>query len=227
MIKYQFQFGVVLAHIETLLAGAVTTIWMSVFAITSGFLIAVIFGLAARYGNVAFRSGVRIYVEVFRNTPFLVQLFFIYLALPEFGIRLTPMQAGLLAMSINAGAYLTEIVRAGLESVHRSQIEAGQSLGLTERQVFFDVIFKPAFTRVYPALQSQFILIMLGSSIISAISVPELTGSSGVLETMTARPFEIYIITGAIYFAIAVGLKSLLDLLVYKVWRIRPANSAR
>ena len=81
--------------------------------------------------------------------------------------------------------------------------------------------------RVYPALQSQFILIMLGSSIISAISVPELTGSSGVLETMTARPFEIYIITGAIYFAIAVGLKSLLDLLVYKVWRIRPANSAR
>lgn len=227
MINYQFQFGVVLAQIDILLAGAVTTIWMSAFAIAAGFTLAVIFGLASRYGHASLKIAVRVYVEVFRNTPFLVQLFFVYLALPEFGIRFTPIEAGLLAMSVNAGAYLTEIVRAGLESTHRSQIEAGQSLGLTDRQVFFDVIFKPAFTSVYPALQSQFILIMLGSSIISAISVPELTGSSGVLETLTARPFEIYIITGALYFAIAVGLKALLDLLVYKVWRVRPAHAAR
>lgn len=227
MFSYKFQFGIVFARMDVLFDGALRTIWMSALAILLGFLIALACGMASRYGNRILKSAVRVYVEVFRNTPFLVQLFFIYLGLPDLGIRLTPIQAGLIALSINAGAYLTEIVRAGLDSIHRSQIEAGASIGLSDRQIFFYVILTPAFTNIYPALQSQFTLIMLGSSIISAISIPELTGASGMLESQSARPFEVYIVTGCIYFVIAVMFKLLLDLFVFRVLRLRAGNARR
>src|SRR5271169_5246309 len=110
------------------------------------------------------------YIEAIRNTPFLVQLLLIYLGLPSLGLRLTPDQAALLAMVVNLGAYATEIVRAGIEAVPRSQIEAGRALGLKPWQIFRFVVLMPALRTVFPALASQFILVMLASSVVSVIS---------------------------------------------------------
>src|SRR5262249_22669315 len=155
--------------------GAWLTIRLSAGAMVLGLMIAIPAALAKSSRYRLLRGVVLIYVEAIRNTPFLVQLFLIFLGLPSLGIRLTPAQAALAAMVINLGAYATEIVRAGIESVPRGQIEAGRALGLRPWQVFRFIVLMPALKTVFPALGSQFILVMLGSSVVSAISAEELS----------------------------------------------------
>ena len=153
---------------------------------------------------------VTLYVETIRNTPFLVQLYIIFFGLPVLGIRLPAVYAGLLALVINLGAYSAEIFRAGVESIHRSQVEAGMSLALTRTQVFLHIMLRPAIAKVWPSLASQFILTMLSSSVCSFISVQELSGEAYTIQSLTYRSFEIYIVTSLIYLAIALVLKVLL-----------------
>jgi polar amino acid transport system permease protein len=143
------------------------------------------------------------YVEVIRNTPFLVQIFLIFFGLPRAGIMLSSNQAALLAMVVNVGAYATEIVRAGIEHIGRGQIEAGLALGLRPLQVFRYVMLFPALSTVYPALSSQFILLMLNSSVVSTISAQELTATANDLQSRTFRSFEIYIVVTGIYLALS------------------------
>nr|WP_246739550.1 amino acid ABC transporter permease [Martelella sp. HB161492] len=148
------------------------------------------------------------YVEAIRNTPFIVQVFLIYFGLPSLGIKLTPLAAAILAMSIYGGAYTSEIIRSGIQSVAKGQIEAGRSLGMSPLQIFRYVILKPAFSAIFPSLAAQFILLLLSSSVVSAISVPELTGIGNDIQGMTLRNMEIYLIIAAIY----VGLVAILKL---------------
>jgi polar amino acid transport system permease protein len=150
------------------------------------------------------------YVEIMRNTPFLVQLFMIFFGLPLLGFRMAGTEAALLAMTLNLAAYSTEIIRAGVDSIHKSQIEAGLSLALTRLQVFRYIVLKPAFARVWPALSSQFVLMLLASSICSFISVPELSGAAAIIEQRTFRSFETYIVVTATYLMLALCLKALL-----------------
>ena len=147
------------------------------------------------------------YVEVIRNTPFLVQLFIIYFGLPSLGLRVGAMTAALIGMTLNLAAYSTEIIRAGIESIHKSQIEAGKSLGLTQYQVYRHVIILPAIAKVYPALCSQFVLMMLASSVCSAISTPELAAAAAFSQSQSYRSFEIYIAVTLIYLALALCLQ--------------------
>ena len=123
-----------------------------------------------------------------------MQIFMIFFGLPRAGVFLSSNQAALLAMVVNVGAYATEIVRAGIESISRGQIEAGLALGLRPMQVFRYVMLFPALSTVYPALSSQFILLMLGSSVVSTISAQELTATANDLQARTFRSFEIYIV---------------------------------
>jgi polar amino acid transport system permease protein len=155
-----------------------------------------------------FRWPIDLYVEVVRNTPFLVQLYIIFFGLPAMGVRLSAESAGLLAMTLNLGAYTAEIFRAGIESTPPSQIEAGYSLAMTRRQVFQYVVLQPAVARIWPSLSSQFILIMLASSVCSFISVEELSGGAAIVESMTFRSFEVYLIVTALYLALALALKA-------------------
>jgi polar amino acid transport system permease protein len=111
-------------------------------------------------------------------------------------------------MTINLGAYSTEIFRAGIESVHRSQVEAGLALALTRFQIFWHIVLIPAVARVWPSLVSQFILIMLTSSVCSFISVEELSGTAYTIQSETFRSFEVYILVGLIYLTIALTLKA-------------------
>ena len=113
-------------------------------------------------------------------------------------------------MMLNLAAYSTEIIRAGVDAIHKSQIEAGVSLALTRLQVFRHVVLMPALAKVWPALSSQYVLMLLASSIVSFISVEELSGAAAIIEQNTFRSFETYIVATLIYLALALGLKALL-----------------
>jgi polar amino acid transport system permease protein len=148
------------------------------------------------------------YVEVMRNTPFLIQLFMIFFGLPLMGVTMSGTTAALLAMTLNLAAYASEIIRAGVDSIHKSQLEAGMSLAMTRLQVFRYVILTPAFARVWPALSSQFVLMMLASSICSFIAVRELSGNAAIIEQNTFRSFETYTIVTLVYLVLALALKT-------------------
>ena len=152
------------------------------------------------------------YVELIRNTPFLIQLFIIYFGLPGIGLRVDAITASLIGMTINLAAYSTEIIRAGIEAVPPAQIEAGEALGFTRLQIYRYVIILPAIKTVYPALCSQFVLMMLASSICSAISTTELTAAASYVQSQSYRSFEVYIAITGIYLALALMLRGVLAL---------------
>lgn len=204
---YVFHFGPVFAAYDALLAGAWLTIRLSVGCMLAGLLIGIACAVAATFGSRPLAVIVRSYVEVIRNTPFLIQLFLIYFGLPSLGIVLDPVWAALLGMSVNAGAYATEIIRAGILSVPPGQIEAARALALRTGQIVRTVVLFPALRQAAPALGSQFVLVMLGSSVVSTISAEELTATGHELETQTFRPFEVYLVLTAIYVLMAFALK--------------------
>jgi polar amino acid transport system permease protein len=144
----QLQFEPVIAELDLILNGILLTIWLSAGAIILGSVLAILLVgfkcLAGRWAGAL----VDAYVEIMRNTPFLVQLFMIFFGLPLLGFRMAGTEAALLAMTLNLAAYSTEIIRAGVDSIHKSQIEAGLSLALTRLQVFRYIVLKPAFARV-------------------------------------------------------------------------------
>jgi|SRR6187402_1576284 len=206
---YIFQFRLVWAAFPRLVDGALLTLGLSVAVMCIGLLIGIACALGRSSPSRWLQWPVAAYVETIRNTPFLIQLFFVYFGLPSIGIQLDPIEAALIGMSINCGAYTTEIVRAGIDAIPRGQIEAGRALGFGVPSIVRHIIMFPALRAVFPALASQFILMMLGSAVVSTISVEELTGVAHLLETETFRPFEVYIVAAGMYLAIAFALKSL------------------
>lgn len=218
-MTYQLQFGAVFSRLDLLIDGFLLTLQLTAITSCLGFLLGLACAITRSYGPAPARLAVATYVEVFRNTPFLVQLFLIFFGIPEMGKLLgltwlpTPYWAAVVALSVNIAAYMTEVIRAGLESIHRSQVEAAESLGLTKLQVIFYIVLPPALRNIYPALSSEFILLMLGTSVVSVISVEELTGAGNLIQSETYRTFETYALIWVIYFSLAVALKVLLDVL--------------
>lgn len=205
---YDFNFAPVFGAMDQLLYGAWLTVKLSAMAMAIGLVVSILCAVAKTSGIRALRIAVDIYVEAIRNTPFLVQIFFLYFGLPTLGIRLDPNTAALLALVINFGAYGTEIIRAGIESIQKGQIEAGTALGLSRLQVFRFVVLKPALRTVYPSLTSQFIYLMLTSSVVSVISASDLASAGNDLQSQTFASFEVYLVVTAIYLALAVGFSA-------------------
>ncbi len=201
---YDFNFAPVIASSDQLLRGAAVTLELSVEAMAIGLVISI--GLAgAKTSKIApLRWAVQAYIELIRNTPFLVQIFFIFFGLPSIGLRLTPNSAALLALVVNFCAYATEIIRAGIESIAVGQIEAGRALGLKPLQVFRYIILKPALRTVYPALTSQFIYLMLTSSVVSVISAGDLAAAGNDIQSKTFASMEVYLIITAVYFLMSI-----------------------
>lgn len=206
---YQFNFGPVLDNIDMLLHGAWLTVRLSFLAMVIGLFVSLL-------GAVAKTSGVRplswfvdAYVEVIRNTPFLIQIFFIFFGLPAVGIAMAPNTAALVALVINVGAYGTEIIRAGIESIPKGQIEAGRALGLSPYNIFRHIVAVPALRNIYPALTSQFIYLMLTSSVVSVISANDLASAGADLNARSFASFEIYLVLTAMYFVLALGFSAL------------------
>jgi polar amino acid transport system permease protein len=196
---YRFNFAPVFANFGRLLDGAAVTMELSCGAMVIGLVISVVCAVARTSHNAPLRAAIAVYVEVIRNTPFLVQIFFIYFGLPAVGISLNPNPAALVALTVNVGAYGTEIIRAGIESIHRGQVEAGIALGLSRIQIFRYIILKPALRTVYPALTSQFIFLMLTSSVVSVISATDLAAAGNDVNSQTFASFETYIVVTAMY----------------------------
>lgn len=206
---YQFNFQPVFENLDLLLYGAWLTVRLSFLAMILG-LVASLLGAIAKTSAIRpLRWLVDVYVEVIRNTPFLIQIFFIFFGLPAVGISMSPNTAALVALVINVGAYGTEIIRAGIESIPRGQIEAGRALGLSSVNIFRYVVVVPALRNIYPALTSQFIYLMLTSSVVSVISANDLASAGADLNARTFASFEIYLVLTVMYFLLALGFSTL------------------
>jgi polar amino acid transport system permease protein len=215
-MTYTFRFAPVFNRIDQMLDGLVLTLWLTGIVIVAGFTFGVAGALAARANAAWLRAAVRVYVEAIRNTPLLAQLFFIYFGLPGLGLRLDAITAGLITLIVNLGAYTTEIVRGGIDAVPHGQIDAGTALGLTRVQVFFLIVLKPALKTMYPALASQFTLLMLASSILSQIGVTELFHMASMIDSATYRSFEVYAVVCGFYLALALAFR-LLFAMIYRI----------
>lgn len=211
-LHYNFQFQAVFAAWPLLLKGTWITIQLSLSATAIGLAVAVLCAWAKTSGPAPLRWIVNAYIELIRNTPFLVQLFFFFFALPALGLRWSAHAAALVAMVVNLGAYATEIIRAGIQSIPRGQIEAGLALNLRPHQVFRHIILKPALRTIFPALTSQFILLMLSSAVVSAISADDLMSVAANLQSQTFRSFEIYIVVAVVYLVLTLAFSALFRL---------------
>lgn len=206
-MAYRFDFMAVLDYTPVLVNGLALTIGLTVISTAAGIGVGVAGAAARTSDSTLARRVAAVYVETIRNTPFLVQLFFIFFGLPSLGVRLTEWQAALLAMTINLGAYSTEIIRAGIDAVPRGQIEAGASLGMSGPQVFRHVILIPALRRIWPALSSQVVIVMLGSSVCSQIAAEELSFAANFIQSRNFRPFEVYFVVTALYLLLAIATR--------------------
>ncbi|ESY16401.1 amino acid ABC transporter permease [Mesorhizobium sp. LNJC394B00] len=190
--------------------GAATTILLIVVTTLVGTLLSILGAAGRRNGPVFVKRAIAVYVEVMRNTPFLVQLFFIFFGLPSLGIRLDPILAAMLAMTLNMAAYTIEIVGAGLDAVPGGQTEAALALGLRPRQVFIKIVLPQALKVIYPALTSQIVIMMLESAVVSQIAVRELTYEADMLQARTFRSFETYFVVTLVYLVLSMALRRLL-----------------
>lgn len=200
-------FGWLAGALGDIARGAATTILLIVVTTLVGTLLSILGAAGRRNGPVFVKRAIAVYVEVMRNTPFLVQLFFIFFGLPSLGIRLDPILAAMLAMTLNMAAYTIEIVGAGLDAVPGGQTEAALSLGLRPRQVFIKIVLPQALTVIYPALTSQIVIMMLESAVVSQIAVRELTYEADMLQARTFRSFETYFVVTLVYLALSMALR--------------------
>jgi polar amino acid transport system permease protein len=206
---YTFRFSDVLRYDDLLIAGAARSVGVTALTATLGLCLGTACAVALIYGPARLRPFINIYVEFFRNTPFIVQLFFIFFGLASVGFRMTAWTAAIAALTVNFGAYTTEIMRAGILAVPRGQIESAASLGLSPWHTFSSVIVFQAIRHVYSSISSYVVLLFLGTSIISQISVQELFYSAAFIESRTFRAFESYLVVSGIYLGIVIVLRLL------------------
>jgi polar amino acid transport system permease protein len=215
-VGYVFDFSAVLAEFPSLLWGCVGTLGLAL----SGMALAIVIGI----GGVVLRDSrfralrwlVISFVELIRNTPFLVQIYFIFFALPFAGIRLNPTPTAIIALGVNGGAYAIEIIRGGVQSINKGQIEAGLALGLRKALVFRLIVLKPALRAIYPSLTSQFILLTLTTSIASAVAAYELTTVAKQIENASFRSFEVYGTATLLYLLMSFMMMKFFDLIAWR-----------
>jgi polar amino acid transport system permease protein len=210
-VTYQFDFGWLLPYMPVLLRGVGITLQL----ILVGAVLGVALGTACAWirtlGPVWLKPVVAGYVELIRNTPFLIQLFFIFFGLPSLGIQMSELTVANLAMVVNLGAYSCEIVRAGIQATPRGQFEAGASLAMTPFQTFWYVVLIPALQRIWPALSSQIVIVMLGSAVVSQIAAEDLTFAANFIQSRNFRAFETYFVSTLIYLVLAILLRQALS----------------
>jgi polar amino acid transport system permease protein len=200
----------VLVDTPLLLRGAAMTLGLTAVSAVAGLALGVACAWARLNGAAPLRWAATAYIELIRNTPFIVQLFFVFFGLPGLGIKLSPELAAVIAMVINLGAYAAEIARAGIQTTPRGQIEAARSLALTEAQVFLRVVLPPALARVWPAMVGQIIIVMLGSAVCGQIATQELSYYANLIHSRNFRAFEATFIATAMYLAMAIAVRHVL-----------------
>lgn len=199
----ELTFDWLLPYWPMILSGVALTVRLTIIGGCLGFALGLGTAWTRIHGPRPLRALVASYVEAIRNTPFLVQLLFVFFGLPALGLRLTAEASGIIALVVNAGAYMGEIIRGGMEATPRGQYEAAESLAMNRFQTFRYVVLFPSLQRVWPALVGQFVLDMFGTSVLSQIAVEELTFVASFIQSRNFRAFETYIMMAAIYLLLA------------------------
>ncbi|MEJ8814734.1 amino acid ABC transporter permease [Variovorax ureilyticus] len=217
-MNYEFDFKAVLDYWPLFVEGAWVTLKLAFFATVLGFVVGTLCAIARTSGPAWLRNLVAAYVELVRNTPLLIQSYFLIFGMASIGMKLPILVGATIALVVNIGAYTTEIMRAGIDSIQRGQLEAAECLGLSRLQVYLHVVLRPAMERVYPALASQYVLLMLASSILSSVGVEELFGISNRVQSDTFRNFEVFVTLGIVYLALSLLMRAgfwLLNLVLF------------
>ncbi|WP_019994425.1 amino acid ABC transporter permease [Aureimonas ureilytica] len=212
-MPYQFDFSWLAEYGPVLLHGVRVTLQLILVGGTLGILVGIACAWVRALGPKALHWPVSAYVEMIRNTPFLIQLFFIFFGLPGLGVQMDEMSAAYLAMTINLGAYACEIIRAGIEATPKGQFEAGASLAMTRWETFRHVVLVPSLQRIWPALSSQVVIVMLGSAVVSQIAAEDLTFAANFIQSRNFRAFETYLVSTLIYLTLAILLRRAMGLL--------------
>jgi polar amino acid transport system permease protein len=207
---YKLQFGDLLPYWDVLAAGLLFTVILTIISTIVGIAVGTAGAAARTFGPTWLKRLVGGYVELVRNTPFIVQLFFIFFGLPAAGLRLSETTAAFIAMVFNLGAYSTEIIRAGMQAVPNGHVEAGLSLAMSRMEILRYIILKQAFQKIYPALSSQIIIVMLGSAVVSQISAEDLTYAANFIQSRNFRAFEVYLVTALLYLLLAIAARATL-----------------
>lgn len=209
-MAYQFDFSWIPDYSGVILKGLAITIELTLVGGLVGVSLGILCAWARALGPNWLKPIVATYVELIRNTPFMIQLFFIFFGLPSIGVHMNELVAANLAMVINLGAYSAEIIRAGIQATPRGQFEAGASLAMSPIQTFRHVILVPSLQRIWPALSSQVIIVMLGSAVVSQIAAEDLTFASNFIQSRTFRAFEAYFLTTAVYLVLSILLRAVM-----------------
>ena len=202
----QFNFLALYEALPALLVGALATLRITALSIAVGLVIGLGAGLARVWPNSFLRSISSAYIELIRGTPLLVQIFLVYFGLPALGLNLDPFVAGVLAMGINSGAYVGEIVRGGIESIAQGQMEAALSLGMSWWQSMYYIVLPQALFRILPSLGNEFIALLKDSSLVSTIAIAELTRTGQIIITRTFKSFEIWMGVALFYFVMTYAI---------------------
>ena len=203
--------GVIKEALPFLIKGAGMTIKITALAVLMGIALGTILGLLRVSKNKWLKNIAKSYIEFFRGTPLLIQLFILYYGLPNLGIKLSPYFAAVLGLGLNSGAYVGEIVRSGINSINKGQMEAARSLGMSYPQAMRYVILPQAIKRVVPPLGNEFIALLKDSSLVSVISVKDLTRQGRLVNSRTYQTFLIYISVAVIYFVMTFLLTRLVN----------------
>ncbi len=220
-MTYSLQFGQVTRYLPYLAQGGLVSLALAFLAFAGGMLLGVAGGIGHSFGPVAVRRAVRAYVVFFTNTPQLVQIYFLFFVLPPLGIVLSPFQAVLLGMTLNAGAYLTEIQRAGFASVPRGELDAAETLGMSMLQSVRYVILPHVVRTLFAPLSNQYIIMVLGTSMAAVFGVEELTGRAFSVNAETFRSVEVFSIVAVLYVAITLIATLVLAVLGRVLFRVR------
>ncbi|UPY37320.1 amino acid ABC transporter permease [Sediminicoccus sp. KRV36] len=215
------QYGQILQYLPDFLLGALMALWIAGLAFAGGLLIGLFGAAALTYGAWPLRAAVTAYVRFFTYTPQLVQIFFLFFALPEAGIILSPITAVLIGMTLNAGAYLTEIERAGFTSVPQAELDAAETLGFSRLQTIWYVIAPHVVRALYPALSSHYIIMTLGTSMAAIFGVEELTGRALNANAISFRSVEIFSVVAVMYIVLTIIASTLLWLVGRWLFRVK------
>lgn len=199
----------VTAYLPSMLASCVVVIELTVLVILASW----VFGLLAALGKLSSHAILRrpceFYVWFIRGTPTLIQIFVIYFGIPQLGIRISPFSAGVLALGISSGAYVAEIIRSGLLAIPKGQTESTVALGMTYRQSMTHIILPQVFRIIIPSITNEAVTTLKNTSLLSTITIIELTLRTEMIISYTFRPFDFYIIAALLYLAMTTALMSL------------------
>jgi glutamine transport system permease protein len=210
--QFEFKYSVIWESVPVLLEGVKLTIWITIFGLIIGFIFGALAGLAKTSRKKLPQKIAGLYIESIRGTPLMVQVLFLYFGLPlALGMRIPPLVAGIIAIGLNSGAYIAEIVRGAIQSIDKGQVEAGRSIGLTRLQSMLYVIWPQAFKRMIPPLGNQFIISLKDTSLLVVIGVGELTRQGQEIIAYNFRAFEVWLTVAIMYLVLTMTIAKLLN----------------